>query len=115
MLYQYLKYKEIFKPRRKLTLKKFMNSSLNIYESMNGYIKGMITKNKIIFYSKKEAMYIDNNGKYYIVKRKCPHLKCNLLFNSIEHTWDCPCHGSRFDLEGNLISGPSKYDIKIRK
>ncbi len=112
---KYLKYKELFKPRRKLTLKKFMNSSLNIYESMNGYIKGIITKNKIIFYSKKEAMYIDKNGKYYVVKRKCPHLKCNLIFNSVEHTWDCPCHGSRFDLEGNLISGPSKDNIKIEK
>lgn len=112
---KYLKYKELFKPRRKLTFKKFINSSLNIYESMNGYIKGIITKNKIIFYSKKEAMYVDNNGKYYIVKRKCPHLKCNLIFNSVEHTWDCPCHGSRFDLEGNLLSGPSKEDIKMQK
>ena len=59
-------------------------------------------------------MYIDNQGNNYIVKRKCPHLKCNLLFNSTEKTWDCPCHGSRFDLEGNIISGPSKYDIKIK-
>ncbi len=112
---KYSKYLELFKPKRKLTLQKFMNSTLNIYESMNGYIKGIINKNKMIFYSKNEAMYLDNLGNSYIVKRKCPHLKCNLLFNSVEHTWDCPCHGSRFDLEGNLISGPSRYDIKIKK
>ncbi len=110
----YKEYKELFKPRRKITLKKFVNSSINIYESMNGYFKGMITKNKLIFYSKDKIMYIDNQGHNYIVKRKCPHLKCNLLFNLVEKTWDCPCHGSRFDLEGNIISGPSKYDIKIK-
>lgn len=111
---KYQKYMELFKPKKKLTLKKFVNSSVNIYESMNGYIKGIIKKNKLIFYSREDAMYIDNAGKCYLVKRKCPHLKCNLLFNSVEKTWDCPCHGSRFDLEGNLISGPSKYDIKTK-
>ena len=34
-------------------------------------------------------------------------MKCNLVFNKKEKTWDCPCHGSRFDLDGNVISGPS--------
>ena len=48
-----------------------------------------------------------------MVKKRCPHLKCTLIFNKEEHTWDCPCHGSRFDLEGNTIFGPSEYDIKI--
>ena len=111
---KYLKYRELFNPKKKMSFKKFLNSSLNVYESINGYIKGIITKNKSIFYSKENAMYVENTGKCYIVKRKCPHLKCNLLFNSVEHTWDCPCHGSRFDLYGNVISGPSRYDIKIK-
>ena len=110
---RYQKYIELFKPRKKITLKKFINSSINIYESMNGYLKGIIKKNKLILYSREHAIFIDNNNGY-LVKRKCPHLKCNLLFNSVEKTWDCPCHGSRFDIEGNVISGPSKYDIKTK-
>ena len=109
---KYLKYKELFDPRRKITFQKVTNSSINIFENMNGYFKGMITKNKSIFYSKNEAMYIDRKGYCYTVKRKCPHMKCNLIFNEIESSWDCPCHGSRFDIQGNIISGPSKYDIK---
>ena len=94
-------------------LKKIGNSTYNIYENINGFIKGIITKNKLIFYSKDHAMYVDNDGMCYLVKRKCPHLKCNLLFNEVEKTWDCPCHGSRFDLSGNVITGPSKYNIRV--
>ena len=43
---------------------------------------------------------------------KCPHMKCGLVFNNEEKTWDCPCHGSRFDINGKLITGPSKENIK---
>ena len=112
---KYLKYKELFKPRKKVTLKKFTNSSINVYENMYGFLKGIITKNNLVFYSKNEAMYIDRDGSSYVVKRKCPHMKCNLIFNEVEKTWDCPCHASRFDLSGNVIAGPSKYDIKVEK
>ncbi|MBQ8472231.1 MAG: FAD-dependent oxidoreductase [Bacilli bacterium] len=110
---KYIKYAELFRPRKRINLKKIGNSTYNIYENINGFIKGIITKNKLIFYSKDHAMYVDKDGSCYLVKRKCPHLKCNLLFNEIEKTWDCPCHGSRFDLSGNVITGPSKYDIKV--
>ena len=40
-------------------------------------------------------------------------MKCNLVFNSFDETWDCPCHGSRFDLDGKLIEGPAKENLKI--
>jgi len=108
---KYLKYRDLFNPRRIITMQKVINSSLNIYENMNGYFKGMITKNKVVYYSRDKAIYIDSKGENHIVKRKCPHLKCNLIFNDKEYTWDCPCHGSRFTLNGKVINGPSKYDI----
>lgn len=41
---------------------------------------------------------------------RCPHLGCALKYNSAEHTWDCPCHGSRFDEYGNLIDNPAADD-----
>ena len=110
---KYLKYQELFNPRKKITMKKFVNSSFNVYENINGFLKGIFAKNKLVFYSKDKAIYVSNDGYCYIVKRKCPHLKCNLLFNEVEKTWDCPCHGSRFDLFGNVIAGPSKYNIKV--
>ena len=43
---------------------------------------------------------------------RCPHLGCALKYNSAEHTWDCPCHGSRFDEDGTLINNPATDDKK---
>ena len=48
-----------------------------------------------------------------MVSNICPHLKCFLTFNEVDKTWDCPCHGSRFDVDGNVVKGPSCYNIKI--
>lgn len=46
-------------------------------------------------------------------KKRCPHMGCSLKWNPSEHTWDCPCHGSRFDENGNLIDTPARKDAKI--
>ena len=43
--------------------------------------------------------------------RRCPHLGCALHWNPMEHTWDCPCHGSRFTRDGKLIDNPAKGDM----
>ena len=45
-------------------------------------------------------------------KKRCPHLGCALKWNTEEHTWDCPCHGSRFTKDGELIDNPATDDIK---
>lgn len=39
--------------------------------------------------------------------KRCPHLGCGLIWNEAEHSWDCPCHGSRFDSEGNVLDNPA--------
>lgn len=44
--------------------------------------------------------------------RRCPHLGCALKWNPAEHTWDCPCHGSRFTRDGKLIDNPATKDLK---
>lgn len=46
-------------------------------------------------------------------KKRCPHMGCALKWNPVEHTWDCPCHGSRFTKEGELIENPATDDLKI--
>ena len=45
-------------------------------------------------------------------ERRCPHLGCALKWNETEHSWDCPCHGSRFDENGGLIDNPANGDWK---
>lgn len=47
--------------------------------------------------------------------KRCPHLGCALKWNRAEHTWDCPCHGSRFEESGKLIDNPSTGNAKVRK
>ncbi len=44
---------------------------------------------------------------------RCPHLRCALKYNSAEHSWDCPCHGSRFTESGELIDNPATDDKKM--
>lgn len=46
--------------------------------------------------------------------KRCPHLGCALKWNPIEHTWDCPCHGSRFTEDGRLIDNPATQNLKSR-
>jgi len=45
--------------------------------------------------------------------KRCPHLGCALKWNKAEHTWDCPCHGSRFESDGTLIDNPSMGDANL--
>lgn len=44
--------------------------------------------------------------------KRCPHLGCALRKNHDENTWDCPCHGSRFDADGELLDNPALHDIQ---
>lgn len=60
----------------------------------------------------KSAVYKDHNGKIYKFSALCPHLKCVVEWNKTEKTWDCPCHGSRFEATGKVINGPALTDLK---
>lgn len=51
----------------------------------------------------------------YIVDIFCPHLGCTLKFNEYEKTWDCPCHGSRFDICGEIVKGPANIQLHFNK
>lgn len=45
--------------------------------------------------------------------KRCPHMGCTLKWNKNERTWDCPCHGSRFEKDGKLIDNPAKHNAKV--
>lgn len=53
------------------------------------------------------AVHRDDSGRLHAVAARCTHLGCIVGFNSAERTWDCPCHGSRFGVDGEVISGPA--------
>lgn len=60
---------------------------------------------------KKRGVYRTSDGKTVSVSTRCPHLGCQLEWNPEEKSWDCPCHGSRFDHTGHLQDGPAQEDL----
>jgi glycine/D-amino acid oxidase-like deaminating enzyme/nitrite reductase/ring-hydroxylating ferredoxin subunit len=53
------------------------------------------------------AAYRDDSGKLHQVSATCTHMGCKVQFNAAEKSWDCPCHGSRFDVDGHVLEGPA--------
>jgi Rieske Fe-S protein len=59
----------------------------------------------------KRAVYRDAQGVLHERSPVCSHLGCFVTWNSSEKSWDCPCHGSRYDRYGRVIEGPAKKDL----
>lgn len=62
----------------------------------------------------KTGVFHHENGKYYFVSTRCPHMGCQLSWNATECTWDCPCHGSRFSYDGSRLDPPAKKDLPCK-
>lgn len=110
-------YWDLFNPKRN-NINQFVGAINDIKDSVMGYLNGFFTKNDTIeykMYGSKKIMIYKDKIKEYKVYQNCPHLGCRLIFNEIEKTFDCPCHGSRFDLSGKCISGPANENISIKK
>lgn len=60
----------------------------------------------------KVGVYKDSSGNIFAVKPICTHLGCLLSWNDVDKTWDCPCHGSRFDFMGRNIYDPAFEDLE---
>lgn len=64
---------------------------------------------------KRVGAYRDEKDNMHFVNTTCTHMGCELNWNSAERTWDCPCHGSRFSVDGNIIEGPAVRTLKDDK
>ena len=58
------------------------------------------------------AGYRDDTGELHVVSAVCTHLACIVSWNKAERSWDCPCHGSRFDPDGHVLQGPALKDLE---
>lgn len=58
--------------------------------------------------------YRDEDGQVIAVSPSCTHLGCTVQWNSAERSWDCPCHGSRFDRFGDVLEGPAVEPLTVR-
>lgn len=92
-----------------LVLKKF-----ELPESEQASLKN--EEGKIIeIEGEKVGAYKDKEGRIYTIVPKCAHLGCDLSWNNLDKTWDCPCHGSRYDYTGKMLYGPTVKDLYIDK
>ena len=88
---------------------------LNKLKNPNEYLKDLHEdEGKIIeIEGEKLGAYKHKDGKIYVVKPVCTHLGCELSWNNLDKTWDCPCHGSRFTYEGISIYDPSIKNLQV--
>jgi Rieske Fe-S protein len=64
----------------------------------------------------KLAIFNDTTGKVHKYSAVCTHLGCNVVWNDLEKSFDCPCHGSRFSgLTGKVINGPANSPLEIKE
>jgi glycine/D-amino acid oxidase-like deaminating enzyme/nitrite reductase/ring-hydroxylating ferredoxin subunit len=63
----------------------------------------------------KAAVYRSPTGELHELSAVCTHLGCIVHWNSAEKSWDCPCHGSRFDRHGRVVTGPARKDLEVRE
>ena len=117
-------FSEIFSPRRFDLSLSINNIANDLIETAKNFIAQKVyipsseiehIKNGhggIIEYNgEKVGVYKNKEGKEFFVSTKCTHLGCQLSWNADEITWDCPCHGSRFDYKGRLIGSPATKDL----
>jgi len=92
----------------------FANDVLNVdakkFERI-GPGQGAVIKHK----GKRIGASRDEDGTVHMISAICPHMGCSLKWNKDERTFDCPCHGSRFDTRGNIINNPTTKCAKLLK
>ncbi|MCL6584900.1 MAG: FAD-dependent oxidoreductase [Anoxybacillus sp.] len=66
----------------------------------------------VLVNNKRAGAYKDQNGTLFLVDTTCTHLGCEVEWNSGDRTWDCPCHGSRFSVHGDVIEGPAQQPLQ---
>lgn len=58
------------------------------------------------------AVFRDRQGSLHTVSATCTHLGCLVAFNDAEQAWECPCHGSRFGIDGQVLQGPAVKPLR---
>lgn len=71
--------------------------------------QGAIVRNGLV----KSAVFRDEDGAQIHNSAQCPHLGCLVAWNPVQRTWDCPCHGSKFDCYGRIINGPADRNLHV--
>ncbi|PCK22200.1 FAD-dependent oxidoreductase [Bacillus pumilus] len=118
-------YESIFTPSRLVSypfVKDFMKENTNVAAKL---ISGKLKQTDqtiddlkpgeggIVSYEQKKCgAFKSEDGNVFLVDTTCTHLGCEVAWNNSDRTWDCPCHGSRFSITGEVVEGPAKKPLK---
>lgn len=119
-------YEGIYKPGRinlkasRIFFKETIGTLLDYYKTRPDH-PGSVTLASIAlndaaiveFDGQKAGAYRDEHGLLHIISAACTHMGCNVRWNNVEKTWDCPCHGSRFSVTGAVLNGPANFPLEI--
>jgi glycine/D-amino acid oxidase-like deaminating enzyme/nitrite reductase/ring-hydroxylating ferredoxin subunit len=119
-------YQDLFDPNRLKPIAGFANFVKQQADVVGKMISGHVSAEKITELSEiahgearvvkyedhKLAIYKDEAGNVHAVNPVCPHAKCIVEWNNAEQSWDCPCHGSRFNADGVMLTGPASFDLE---
>ena len=119
-------YQELFDPNRIKPIAGFANIVKESADVVAHFIKDRFSADKlnelvelapgdakvVKYEGQTIAIYKDDEGHVHALNSACTHIKCTVAWNSAEKSWDCPCHGSRFTYEGEVLTGPARKDLK---
>jgi len=114
-------YKALFRPGRFKPVAGFTAFVKENATVIHDFIKDKITMEKVMslaeitegegkvvkYEGDSYAVYKEHGGKVHLLKSTCPHARCEVRWNNAELSWDCPCHGSRFNINGRLLNAPA--------
>lgn len=120
------KYEEIFKPSRikpiagfkefvkenadvayQFVASQFSATEIDSLKSIPGNTGKMVE-----FQGKRLAIFKDEDGVVHALNPVCTHAQCIVNWNNEEKSWDCPCHGARYDIDGNVLNGPTQKNLQ---
>ena len=114
-------YKKLFSPTRIKPVASFTNTVKENADVIMHFVKDKLLAEKINslaeigenqakvvrYNGHSYAIYKDEQGQAHIVNSSCTHAQCNVQWNNAEKSWDCPCHGSRFGIDGVVLTAPA--------
>lgn len=119
-------YTELYSPNRHAGRRAIFYSASKMLDNSYTYIRSLLRHDQlskiqdlkegdaciIRIHNQRVGIYKEKNGQLFALDTACPHLGCSLEYNTVTHTWDCPCHGSRFKYNGAYLDGPANRSMR---
>jgi Rieske Fe-S protein len=119
-------YEKVFNPNRLKPVAGFTNFVKENFDVAKKWVGGLLPAHKLESFSDMAAgeghvvkvegetiaLYKNEHGELMALKPACTHMGCHVAWNDMEKSWDCPCHGARYSIDGTVLTGPADKDLE---